>query len=92
MKEKLTWIALPSAILLSIGAFALSFPELFKHEGGHAGYGGNNGFAVFIYRVLLYIFWGKPLGVILIILGVMGIIYFTKEILKQKSQFPLISK
>ncbi|QHV01324.1 hypothetical protein [Synechocystis sp. CACIAM 05] len=89
MKEKLTWVALPSAILVNIGILAFSFPEFFKHEGGYTAYGGNNGFIVFIYRVLLYIFWGKSLGIILIILGAIGLIYFVKETFKKEEPVPL---
>ncbi|MBE9239661.1 hypothetical protein [Synechocystis salina] len=89
MKEKLTWIALPSIVLISIGILAFCFPEFFKHEGGYAGYGGNSGFIVFIYRVLLYIFWGKFLGIILIVLGAIGFVYFVKEIFKKEEPVPL---
>jgi hypothetical protein len=89
MKEKSTWIVLPSVILAGIGVLSFSFPEFFRQDGGYVGYGGKNGFVVFIYRVLLYIFWGKSLGIVLIILGLMGIVFFTKEIFKKEEPVPL---
>jgi hypothetical protein len=89
IKDKLVWILLPSLVLIIIGILAISFPEFFKHEGGYAGYGGKSGLLVFIYRLFLYVFWGKLMGFLSAFAGVIGLVYFAKEIFKKEQIVPV---
>jgi multidrug transporter EmrE-like cation transporter len=67
IKDKLAWILFPSLTLILIGIFAINFPDFFKTDGGYTNI---HKLPVFISRLFLYIFWGKTMGVVLIIAGV----------------------
>jgi multisubunit Na+/H+ antiporter MnhG subunit len=85
IKDKLVWIFLPSSALIIIGFLSINFPDFFKTDGGYTNI---HKLPVFVSRLFLYIFWGKTMGILLIVAGVILFAYFIKELFTKEKIIP----
>lgn len=87
IKDKLLWIFLPSLTLILIGILAIDFPNFFKHTVVHHVHHG--GLLTLVSVLFLYIFWGKFMGILSILLGTIGVIWFITEIFNKEKIMPV---